>query len=161
MKDFVITIICAAVASGVINLFFSDNAQISKYIRLVLSVCFICAIIPGTRQFISNITVPDIKSDYDFSIKNIEFDQLYEKNVIENARISLCEQMKKMIFENTGINVSDLDIQFNVTESEDEIAVGISGVTVELQDQEKVDAVGDYVEQICGVYPKMLMCETG
>lgn len=161
MKDFVITIICTAVASGAINLFFSGNAQISKYIRLVLSVCLLCAIIPGTRQFISDITAPDMKNDYNFSIENIDFEHLYEKCVIENARISLCEQMKTMIFENTGINVSDVDIQFNVTENKDEIAVDISGVTVKLQDQEKNDDVAAYVEQICGVYPKMLMCETG
>ena len=161
MKEFILTVVTAGIASGVIGLFFEDDAEIGKYIRLVLSVCFLSAVIPGGINLVSSIF-----GDGGFHPETGSFDSencehIYEEYVIECAKQSLEDELCKKIFENTGIKAQDVNIQFNVTRTEETTDVDISEITVLIPSGDGHGSVSEIVKELCGKEPEIILTNTG
>lgn len=161
MKDFIISVLCAGVASGIIGIFFEDDAEIGKYVKLVLSLCVAAAIIPGSAALFARMELPEgIFSDGeepDFA----EIEKSYDRYVIEKARTEMCEKLETIIFQKTGIMPQSADIQFSITENKEKTEVEVSAVTVYVGDTADADKICALVESLVGVTPDIAVKKDG
>ena len=153
MREFVITLLCAGVSSGVIGLFFEDDAEIMKYIKVVLSLCIAASIIPSVFGMLGKLPLEDILPEEDGVVLE-EFQQRYDNYVIENARKELAIKLKREIFEKTGINVPSCNIQFSVEEKEEKLYVDIASVEIEIDSDTHKNSVSECVYSLVGIYPE-------
>ncbi len=156
MREFVITLVCAGVSSGVIGLFFEDDAEIMKYIKVVLSLCIAASIIPSVYGMLGKLPLEDILPEEDGAAFE-EFQQNYDNYVIENARKELALTLKREIFEKTGINVPYCNIQFSEEEKEEKLYLDIASVEIELDLDSHEHAVSECVYSLVGIYPEFLI----
>lgn len=117
MKEFFVSVLCAGAASGVIGLFFEDDPEIGKYIRLVLSLCLAASLIPGAAKLLHDAPFP-APAFSEGDAENGGVSRLFDAYVIEEARRTMCGEVKSQIFQKTGITPTSVDIQFSVTESD-------------------------------------------
>ena len=96
MKDFIMTLVIGAVASGIIGLFFDESIEISKDIKLVLSLCVIASIIPGAAKELNEqmIKINEYEIDYEYDFEKIRNE--YDEYIIERARIEMCSELEKI-----------------------------------------------------------------
>lgn len=152
MKEYIFSVMCAGITAGIAGLFF-EGSNVGKFIKLALSLCFIASLIPGAKKLVGEIDV--LKNDISV-ISSFDFEQAsqnYTDYVLSEAKNRLSDELKKTIFEKTGIMPASVDIQFNVTESEAEIAVDIASVTVISDSLEAVPGIYDYISDLTGVVP--------
>ena len=156
MSNIIITVVCVGIASGIISLFFDDDAELSKYIKLVLSLCFLCSIVPGGIKLFSQI---DIASFIPQISENTEFDYLienYNRTLAQEASEELAEKLEILIFENTGIKPHDINIQFNVTSQDDAIVFSFETIKLTLKENTDSKTITEYVYSVCGIEPEII-----
>lgn len=155
MREFLFTLVCAGVASGIICLLFEDDKELIKYIKVVISLCVAASLVPSATNLLGKIKT-DINVDIPFEENVTDYGEKYREYVIENARIKLCAELERNIFEKTGIKVNGCDIQFSVEKTQDKIYVDVKGVTVTLDETQNRDAVSQTTYAALGVHPKFL-----
>ena len=156
MREFVMTLVCAGVGSGAIGLFFEDDAEIKKYIKVVLSLCITASLITSVVGMVGKTPFESEILEEDGSAFE-EFLQKYDGYVIENARNELAETLKREIFEKTGINVHSCNIQFSVEEKEEKLYVDVAVAEIEIETEADKNAVSECVYGLIGLYPKILI----
>ncbi len=156
MTDIIMTVVCVGIASGIISLFFDDDTEMSKYIRLVLSLCFLCSIIPGGIKLFSKIEfdsyIPQIVVDTDIA----GLTENYNISLANEASKKLSDKLETLIFENTGIKPVYVDIQLSVTSQEDAIVFSFEKVSVAISKGVDVKRLCEYVSSVCGVDPEIV-----
>ena len=156
MKEFIFSIMCAGIASGIIGLFFEDDTEIGKYVKLVLSLCFVAEIIPGTAKIFSMQELPEgIFKEYDENVFE-DIEKSYDEYIIENARTEMCTALKSRIFQKIGISPDSIGIQFSVEENEDKIIVEVSSVTIKISDACDTGELSSYVRELTGKIPEII-----
>jgi len=154
MRDFVISMMCAGVASGVIGMFF-DGDTMGKHIKTVLSICIVSMLLVcGTRFFGKvKLSVPDFykAENVDLTVKS------YEDFVIENTRAEMCATLKRMIFEKSGITPDGVDIQFSINSNDTKTIVDVATVTIYSQKLCGNSEILEYVYGLTGKKP--LICD--
>lgn len=160
MKDFIMTLVCAGVASGVIGLFFEDDGEMMKYIKVVLSLCLAASIIPAVMGCAAKIKSGDNSLLHeDFGIE--EFENRYYETVIEDARKKLCIELEEEIFKKTGIKPDSVNIQFCVEQRKDEIFVDIKSIEVAVYKSCDKKAIEECVYNALGTEPKIVSEKEG
>lgn len=155
MKDFVLTLVCAGVASGVIGLFFEDDNEIMKYIKVVLSLCLSASIIPAVFGLTGEIKNGENFLKYE-DIEIEEFRDKYYEYVLEDAKKNLCRDLEQEIFEKTGIKPDSVNIQFDVEQREDEIFVDIKSIEITVGKSCDKKSIEECVYNALGVTPSIL-----
>ena len=156
MSNIIITVVCVGIGSGIISLFFDDDAELSKYIRLVLSLCFLCSIVPGGVKLFSQL---DIDAFIPRISQNVEFDSLienYNSALAEETSEKLSEELGILIFENTGIKPDHVNIQLNVTSRDDAIVFSFETIRLTLKKDKDSKTITEYVYSICGIEPEII-----
>lgn len=154
VKEYILSLACAGIASGIIGLF-SDSSSTSKYIKLVVSLCFISSLLPGTAKLVNNLPEafgPDIHDSTAFENAH----EKYLDYVIEDTRKKLSTKLCNLIFEKTGIIPEGTDIQLDVTENEDGINVDIASVEIVSAELAGKPEIAEYVQKLTGKKPVML-----
>ena len=155
MKDYILSIACAGIVSGIIGTF-SGFSSTSRYIKLVVSLCFISSVIPGTVSIIENL--PSYNKDFglydSFAFEKAE--EKYLDYVIADTRKNLCQKLNDMIFEKTGIIPDETNIQLDVAENKNCINVEIASVEIISAELAKRDGVSEYIKGITGKIPVIL-----
>jgi hypothetical protein len=153
MKEFILTLVCAGTASGIISIFFEDDKEIMKYIKVVLSLCLAASIVSSASGLVFKIKDAQLPAGNDINIDS--FRQKYSEYVIEDAREKLCIQLENVIIEKTGIKPDSVNIQFVVEEKEDNYFVDIKSIDIVLEKDSDKKAVEDCVYTALKVYPEI------
>lgn len=153
MKEYIMSLICAAVASGIMGLVFKGSGPLEKYARLSLSVCLIACVIPsGVKDFerLKN-EIPDTQDQNHEYLSEIA--NSYDKYVIEDTRKKMCSQLKMLIFEKSGIMPDSVSIEFNTDIKEDGIDVWVKSVHIVSSALKDNEEIKKYVYELTKVYP--------
>ncbi|MBE6623055.1 MAG: hypothetical protein E7621_02590 [Ruminococcaceae bacterium] len=154
------TLICAGVASGIIGLFFEDDGEMLKYIKVVLSLCLAASIIPAVMGCAAKIKGGERFLKYeDFGVE--EFENRYYETVIEDARKKLCVELEDEIFKKTGIKPDSVNIEFCVEQREDEILVDIKNIEVAVYKSCDKKAIEECVYNALGEKPDIVSEKEG
>ena len=155
MKDFIITLVCAGVASGMIGLFFEDDREIMKYIKAVLSLCLAASVMPAVFGFSAKIKEGDYLREIEDGQMQ-DFQNKYYEYVLDDAKEKLCRELEQRIFEKTGINTDSVNIQFGMEEREDQILVDIKSIEITVGNSCDKNAVKECVYDALGITPQVL-----
>lgn len=160
MKEFVLTLVSAGIASGIIGLFFEDDKEIMKYIKVVLALCLTASIVSSSVSLVYKIRNIEISSESEIADIGV-FRQKYSEYVIEDAREKLCDKLEKVIIEKTGIKPEAINIQFVVEQKEDNFFVDIKSIEIILEKGFDKKAVEECVYTSLGVYPYISFTKEG
>lgn len=153
MGEIIITVVCTGVIASVLSLFFDDDPEMLKYIRVVLSLCFLCSLIPGGMKFVQDLNY-SINNDFE----NPEYDTKtllteYYDRVGESASQNLENEVSRLIFEKFGIFPLSVDIQLSVKMKEDIAEYDFEKITVKFADECDINEVGAYIQKMTGFRP--------
>lgn len=145
IKDFCLI----AVAGGVIMLLL-PNGNMSKHLKLIISLCMICALTSATvsafgagRELMERLEY-EIEEEYAIGAGTSRAE------VARQAKLNLEREVKSLVSERFGSSGDDIIVIVSIDAS-DLDAVRITGVTVFLSDMEENEAVREYVETLfCG-----------
>lgn len=158
MKEYIMSLVCAAIASGIIGLVFQGNETLGKYARLSLSVCLIASLIPASVSGFEKLKnqIPNTENIYKNDVYLSEITDSYDRYIIEDARQKMCSKLKLLIFEKSGIMPDSVRIEFNTSVNEEQIDVSIKSVEVFSSELSENQEIKEYVYQLTKVKPQMI-----
>lgn len=158
MEEYIMSLVCAAIAAGVLGLVFQGNQTLGKYARLSLSLCLIASLMPASAEGIGNLRnqLPETGNLYENTEYLSEITDSYDRYIIEDARIKMCHELKMLIFEKSGIMPDSVRIEFNTSEKDGHIDVSIKKVEVISSSLSENYEIADYVYQLTKVKPNMI-----
>lgn len=158
MKDVIMTVVCVGIVSGIISLFFDDN-EMSKYIKLVLSLCFLCAIIPGGINLLKNAHVQE-ELNLSFGIEDMStISDTYYSQLVNESSKQLSDELYDLVVENTGIKPMSVDIQLSVDKNDYEIVFHAESVRITVLDNTEQEKIAEYVKLLLGIQPEFVVYE--
>ena len=160
MTDIILTVVCVGIASSLISYFFDDDSETLKYVRLVLSLCFLCSIIPGGVKLLSNFNF-DIQSDAETNIFDFnEIRESYYSDFRYQAETELEKQLSQIIFENVGIIVKGMDIQLSVSVEENVTEYTIERIIANVSADNDGEIIAKFIQNNLGIKSEIVI-ETG
>ena len=156
MKDYIITLICVSVFSGVIEILSPDSAgdSLRKQIRLITSLCVLCVAISPIAGVISSISGAefDFLSGYtDRGELESKYEEIFKNNLGEHTAESVASESEQMICESLGIDHDDIEVRLSLVELEGELTA--RDVTVTLYRSAVATdprMISDYIEELLG-----------
>lgn len=155
MKEYILSLVCAAVASSVLGLIFHGDETLGKYARLAVSLCLVASLVPGGIKGINSLEQKVEETSYLYENETYlsEITDSYDRYIIENARGDLCSQLKILIFEKSGIMPDDVCIEFNTNVEKDKISVSIKSVYIISDGLVGNKEIEEYVYELTKVKP--------
>ena len=156
MKDYIITLICVSVFSGIIEILSPDSAgdSLRKQIRLITSLCVLCVAISPIAGVISGISGAefDFLSDYtDREELESKYEEIFKNNLGEHTAESVASESAQMLCESLGIDTDDLEVHLSLVDLEGELTA--RDVTVTLYRSAVATdprIISDYIEELLG-----------
>ena len=157
MADIIITIICAGLASSVISLFLDDDSDLSKHVRLVVSLCFLCALIPGSVKLLTKFKIDnDVFGEYnEEQLHTIETD--YYENLKIEAENEISQKLLQLVFENIGIKLIQCDIELSVNYVDDAVEFDFEKITITTNTNNEVSVLKGYIFDITQIEPEIIV----
>ncbi len=143
-------VLVASVCAGVCSMFFSKDDKVYNYVRLVSSLCVLCAVMLPLLNFFKKLPETEMFFDYKSDFSYSDNTDMLDAYIIENSRKNLEIQLKSKILSELGINADGVNIQFDVSENKDNIEVIVSSVKIYIKraDKEKAKYVKKYVDSV-------------
>lgn len=160
MQEYVRTVTVALFFSGICSFLFGDgNIGVSKYVRLVCSLCVVCAVVSPVFLTVHKISFEKPELEDSFITEYGGVTEETDAYILNMAKEKLDSEISNAVFEKFGINVSRCDIQLSVKENEGTTRVDVKSATLAVPKEHEKDIgeISAYLETILGITPEILI----
>ncbi len=138
---------CIIAISGGLAMAVSPEGNIKKYIKYIVSLCIVCALLSPFLSFAEK--APKFLEDFDMEAEEVgaNVSEDAQMNVALEAKKNIEEEVSTLISANFGYKKEDIYIVVAI-DGKDTSAVKITDVTVFLADISRKEEVREYISEL-------------